>query len=85
MTFACLLRATIRSDAIYITTSSIQTLPLPQLRHIDVQTWSGKALTRFNVSDQGQKNTVYTQFLAWLWDVDVEPILQHIGYGPHGK
>ena len=56
----------VRIDTICITRSSIQALPLPHLSHVDVQTWSGKALTQFDASNKGQKNTEYKQFLTWL-------------------
>lgn len=66
----------IRSDAILISTSSIQALPLPQFQASEIRQWSAQDLLDFDQKTEGDKNREYTKFLSWLWDTCVGPVLQ---------
>lgn len=72
----------LRSNAIMVSTSLIQALHLPQLRSADLETWLRKGLSEFNVSNEGEKNKEYINFLYCLWESCAEPIFQHLGFCP---
>lgn len=70
-----------RSDAILIHDNIIETIPLPRLG-------SENARKAAKYLEQVQKRTlssstqwhIWSIVLKWLWDVAVEPVLDHLGY-----
>lgn len=82
---ACAVKGTIvvvnitkfRSDAILISSTSIETLSLPLLLAEDAEAWLSKKWTG-PVSGLAQKNKEYLKYLAWLWEVCVRQILDEI-------
>jgi tetratricopeptide (TPR) repeat protein len=68
-----------RSDAILVTVTGVQTLPLPALSKTDIRDWITRDPTRFKRRrEQGIKNKLCREYLKWLWDVCVEPVLSHL-------
>ncbi len=72
----------IRSDAIIVTSSGVNSLRLPKLTKTDAIKWILEDLTSYKTSEEkGKKNKQYSQFLSWLWSSCVEAILQKIHNG----
>jgi len=69
----------IRSDAIIVTSSGVNSLRLPKLTKTDAIEWILEDLTSYKTREEkGKKNKCYSQFLLWLWSSCVEAILQKI-------
>lgn len=66
-----------RSDAILVTSKSITALHLPQLVWHDAREWvvSTWPKARGRRSEWAGKNEKYIEYMVWLWDVCVRPIL----------
>ena len=77
----------IRSDAIIVTQSGIQSISLADLTLAETTAWLQEELTlrkqQDTPVDHGKKNAKYTQFLRWLWEKCVRQVLQAIY--PSGK
>lgn len=73
----------IRSDAILVSRSAIQILPLPDLIYPQVISWAGKELTeepQWDDPDAFEEcNKKYVDFLLWLWKACVNPMLLAVG------
>ncbi|KAL2136726.1 hypothetical protein VTI74DRAFT_1767 [Chaetomium olivicolor] len=69
-----------RSDAILVSQPVIKALNLPRLLASDALVWLGKKWTGREVRrrERPQKNREYLEYLAWLWDVCVKPILDEV-------
>lgn len=69
----------IRSDAIIVTDSSIESIELQELTITETTKWIKEDLTVAMRSDtprdRGKKNKRYCEFLKWLWDKCVKVIL----------
>ncbi|PWI63994.1 hypothetical protein PCL_00833 [Purpureocillium lilacinum] len=70
-----------RSDGILVSKSAIRALNLPRLLAADARAWLSKKWTGREVrrKDRGQKNKEYVEYLFWLWDVCVKPVLHALG------
>jgi hypothetical protein len=72
----------IRSDAIIVTDSSIESIELQGLTITETTKWIKEDLTVTIKSDtpqdRGKKNKRYREFLQWLWDKCVKMILRKI-------
>lgn len=66
-----------RSDAILVTSTSITALHLPQLLWHDAREWvvSTWPKARQRRSEWAGRNEKYKEYMVWLWDVCVLPIL----------
>jgi hypothetical protein len=75
----------IRSDAIIVTSSTVESAMLPELTLIEAIEWIREGLTvhqrQDTPADQGRKNRRYLEFLLWLWSKCVEMVLQRIYNG----
>jgi len=72
----------IRSDAIIVTSSGVNSLKLPKLTKTDATQWILEDLTTYKTREErGKKNKRYSQFLSCLWSSCVEAILQTIHNG----
>ncbi|KAL9595915.1 MAG: hypothetical protein Q9179_004797, partial [Wetmoreana sp. 5 TL-2023] len=72
----------IRSDAIIVTGSGVNSIRLLTLTKTDVLKWILEDLTTYKTPEEkGKKNKRYSQFLSWLWSSCVEIILQDIHHG----
>lgn len=72
----------LRSDAIILTSSSIQALPLPKMRYSDVTDRMNElpGLSRGKRSTYPARNRKMQKTLLWLWEVAVEPVLQQLNF-----
>lgn len=72
----------LRSDAIVVTTRGTRTIPLPKLNADDARGWNDQDLTNTSMADReaGKKNRIYLQFLSWLWQDCVKPIMEELHY-----
>lgn len=79
--------ANFRSDAIIITSSSITALPLPKLVCADANDWMQQieGLVRGKRSTYPARNRKMADFLLWLWDVAVEPVLDELSLDPDSR
>jgi hypothetical protein len=75
----------LRSDAILITSSSISSMSLPNLKHDDL-TSNVKLLLGQNrvtsssyLGSKAERNKLLLPLLEWLWKVAVQPILVELG------
>ncbi|KAM7182922.1 CHAT domain containing protein, partial [Rhypophila sp. PSN 637] len=66
---------TFRSDAIIVTATTIKALNLPKLSASEAENWLSKDWHRGRRSDRLQKNKEYLDFLSWLWQACVQPVL----------
>jgi hypothetical protein len=75
----------IRSDAIIVTSSTVESAMLPELTLIEAIEWIREGLTvhqrQDTPADQGRKNRRYLEFLLWLWSKCVDMVLQRIYNG----
>lgn len=78
---------TIRSDAIIVTRSTINSIALPKLLHHEIPKWrqeidkltkgeGGKGVT---LRTSAPRNKEMRKHLLWLWDVAIEPVIQELG------
>ncbi|KAL2195348.1 CHAT domain-containing protein [Corynascus similis CBS 632.67] len=69
-----------RSDAILVSQAAIKALNLPRLLASDALVWLGKKWTGREVRrrERLQKNREHLQYVTWLWDVCVKPILDEV-------
>lgn len=71
-----------RHDALIVTSSSIEAVPLPKLEYYDVKKRM-RQLTRELVhgtrSSYPSRNEQMNKHLLWLWDAAVEPVFQKLG------
>ncbi|OAP57115.1 hypothetical protein AYL99_09228 [Fonsecaea erecta] len=69
----------IRSDAVVVTRSGIQSIFLADLTRTEVMAWLREGLTVFTPHetpvDRGKKNKRYIHFLHWLWEKCVRQVL----------
>lgn len=74
----------LRSDAIIVTRSGINSLSLPSLAYSDVVDRMGilSRLVRGRRSTYVKRNQELFDILLWLWDVAVEPVFDDQGLGP---
>jgi CHAT domain-containing protein/tetratricopeptide (TPR) repeat protein len=72
----------LRSDAIVVTARGTRTISFPKLSADDARSWNAQDLTTTSMTDRkaGQKNKVYRQFLSWLWQHCVKPIMEELHY-----
>ncbi|USP77054.1 hypothetical protein yc1106_04328 [Curvularia clavata] len=72
----------LRSDAIVVTARGARTISLPKLSADDARSWNDQDLTTTSMKDTnaGWKNKVYLQFLSWLWQDCVKPIMEELHY-----
>ncbi|KAJ6197894.1 CHAT domain-containing protein [Bipolaris maydis] len=72
----------LRSDAIVVTARGTRTISFPKLSTDDVRSWMDQDLTTTSMNDKkaGQKNKIYRQFLSWLWQDCVKPIMEELHY-----
>lgn len=70
----------LRSDAILVSQAAIRTINLPRLIASDTEAWLGKKWTGTEVrrQERPQKNKEYLEYLAWLWDVCVRPVVDDV-------
>ncbi|KAK2612044.1 hypothetical protein QQS21_002009 [Conoideocrella luteorostrata] len=90
---ACAMQGTIvvinvteyRSDAIFVSQVAISTINLPRLLAADAKAWLGQQWTGRGVrrGERVQKNKDYLDYLAWLWDVCVQPVLEAVDREDH--
>ncbi|KAM7205892.1 CHAT domain containing protein [Rhypophila sp. PSN 637] len=66
---------TFRSDAIIVTATTIKALNLPKLSTSEAENWLSRDWHRGRRSDRLQKNKEYLDFLSWLWQACVQPVL----------
>ncbi|KAF7172189.1 hypothetical protein CNMCM5623_004429 [Aspergillus felis] len=71
--------STVRSDAIVVTSTGVNSVPLPGLDEASVRAWGLQDLTTES-GNRGMKNKTYRQFLAWLWHQCVRPVLDEHQY-----
>ncbi|KFY41367.1 hypothetical protein V495_04960 [Pseudogymnoascus sp. VKM F-4514 (FW-929)] len=69
-----------RSDAIVVSTGGIQTLNLPKLSAIDASDWLDRKWTGRRW-ERARKNKEYLEYLAWLWEACVKPIIDEVDNG----
>ena len=70
--------STIRNDAVVMTRDSLQAIHLSDLDKDDARRWLNTKWTIRRRSQRRQKNDQFLEYLAWLWNVCVEEILNHI-------
>lgn len=72
--------STSRSDAIVMTSDSLQTIPLSNMTLGDVERWLSAdwSIRKNRRREHKTKNNEFLEYLAWLWRVCVEDILDHI-------
>ncbi|KAJ5711932.1 hypothetical protein N7488_006088 [Penicillium malachiteum] len=69
----------LRSDAIIIQVSGVDTIELPQLIRSKTTEWIKQSLTTYNDPiERGKKNKRYLEILKWLWMSCVELILDKV-------
>ncbi|ROT37123.1 hypothetical protein SODALDRAFT_279961, partial [Sodiomyces alkalinus F11] len=66
-----------RSDAIIITPTIVKAVPLARLSASDAQKWLGKEWST-KKSQRAKSNKEYLAYLAWLWALCVEQVLNDI-------
>ena len=75
----------VRSDAIVVTTSGVESVELQDLTLVETIKWVQEGLTIYDKNDtprdRGKKNKRYLEFLQWLWLKCVRVILQAIHHG----
>lgn len=76
-----------RSDAIIVTSSSITALPLPKLICAEANDWMQHigGLVRGKRSTYPARNRKMADFLLWLWDTAVEPVLEKLNLDPNSR
>lgn len=71
-----------RSDAIIVTTSGVESIALPGLTLSETVAWIQQGLTEYkkdeNSQVRGKKNPPYREFLQWLWSTCVRTIVEII-------
>jgi tetratricopeptide (TPR) repeat protein len=69
-----------RSDAILVSRADIKSLNLPRLLASDAQEWLSKKWTGREVRrhERPLRNKEYLKYLAWLWEVCVQPVLEEL-------
>ena len=72
-----------RCDAVIVTSTAIQTLPLPELRHSEIKkrigmVVSASRLSKMVPSRRPLANRRMRGLLGWLWDMAVRPVLKHL-------
>lgn len=70
----------LRSDAIIVSSTGIDSVSLPRFNATEAQTWAMQNMIWASPSERGRKNKGYRKFLAWLWHECVKPILSHLGH-----
>jgi tetratricopeptide (TPR) repeat protein len=70
-----------QSDAILMSRTVVKRLSLPRLLASEAEAWLSKKWTGCEVNrrERPQKNKEFLEYLAWLWDVCVRPILDQVG------
>ena len=70
----------ISSDAILVSSTEISTLALPRLLPRDATAWLGKKWMGPGVKrrERAAKNREYLNYLAWLWEVCVEQVVNRV-------
>ncbi|KAF2098106.1 hypothetical protein NA57DRAFT_76901 [Rhizodiscina lignyota] len=73
-----------RCDAMIVTTAEIQALPLPQLELSQIKARIGMVVSASRLStmlpsERGIANKRMRALLRWLWNVAVQPVLEHLG------
>ncbi|KAJ5614668.1 hypothetical protein N7528_008322 [Penicillium herquei] len=69
----------LRSDAIIIQESGVDSIGLPQLSRKKTTEWIEQSLTTYNDPiERGKKNKRYLEFLKWLWTSCVELVLDKV-------
>ncbi|EXJ73716.1 uncharacterized protein A1O5_03478 [Cladophialophora psammophila CBS 110553] len=72
----------LRADAILVSKSGINLVPLPDFSFQSIQGWIDLGLTNFTRSDYGKKNKLYRAFLAWIWKACVQVVLEKLADEP---
>jgi hypothetical protein len=69
-----------QSDAILVSRTAVKRLGLPRLLASKARAWLSKKWTGHEVNrrERPQKNKEFLEYLAWLWDVCVKPILDQV-------
>lgn len=67
-----------RSDAIFMTTDAVQSLPLPGMSISEVKKWLGRDWKMSKRSERRRVNDDFSKYLAWLWDVCVKHVVHAI-------
>ena len=69
-----------RSHAILVSADGVRALNLPWLLAQDAETWLSKKWTGRGVrrADRAVRNREFLEYLAWLWNVCVEPVLTEV-------
>ena len=65
--------AELRSDAIIISSTSIESIELPKLTAPETRKWIQKDW----IAKGGRMDLEYLEFLSWIWDVCVKHVLNH--------
>lgn len=75
-----------RSDAIILTSSGINLLPLPTMVLSTVEDWMAQliVLIRGKLSTLAARNQQLSKMLLWLWEVAVLPVFEELGFGAVG-
>lgn len=68
----------LRSDAIIVTSSTINSIMLPELHYNDIRDRLGKitGLTKGKLRTYVARNKTMHEILCWLWNVAVEPVVR---------
>ena len=61
-----------RSDAIIVSTSSIEALELPLMKACEADTWINR---KWAASDKAEDNKEFEKYLSWLWETCVKQVL----------
>ncbi|KAF8465975.1 CHAT domain-containing protein [Kalaharituber pfeilii] len=75
--------ATFRSDALLITKDGVRNIQLQDLRWDDIVKNMSVMASAVSMSDPGQRakcNKKLKQFLKWLWDTAVKPVLMNLNF-----
>ncbi|MQA84254.1 MAG: CHAT domain-containing protein [Streptosporangiales bacterium] len=70
---------TYRCDALTLTESSADVVPLPDLTERDARAMVDRFLPAVHGATRSSAAAVLTQVLAWLWDSVTGPVLRHLG------
>ena len=71
---------TFGSDALIVTSYSIQSLPLPDLLHRDVEQHMNAMSARLKgtLKNYSKRNKAMGKYLLWLWDAAVGQVFEHL-------
>lgn len=76
------LNESVRCDALIVTETDIYCLPLPNLKHDELERKANaftRALRELRISTYSSTSRLVRQVLEWLWDVAVNLVLDYLG------